>query len=283
MTKRMEGNWSIASMVIYEYVRLIDCLEKKMETASELSLEPMFPPMIRIARKYLNIALKCDTIVMAAFPHPAWRMMQFSKRFTSATTRITVLINSKFIEREALLESIKPPTPPPKPSQSDKNLNEPSDSEGDEFNFYPSNPDALEINTKLERYNNGDFPMDKKGNLLGWWKAHVKDFPVMASLARDHHACAASSATVDRTFSAAADVCASGRAGLAVRTIKRCISSHMWLCDGVRSKGEFANCQSVFNAAAESAKFKKRTNKANKKANADKAKAAKVQAEKGKK
>ncbi|KAH9455272.1 hypothetical protein Pst134EA_022747 [Puccinia striiformis f. sp. tritici] len=125
--------------------------------------------------------------------------------------------------------------------------------------------------------------MDKKGNLLGWWKAHVKDFPVMASLARDHHACAASSATVDRTFSAAADVCASGRAGLAVRTIKRCISSHMWLCDGVRSKGEFANCQSVFNAAAESAKFKKRTNKANKKANADKAKAAKVQAEKGKK
>ncbi|KAI9629707.1 hypothetical protein KEM48_012771 [Puccinia striiformis f. sp. tritici PST-130] len=95
------------------------------------------------------------------------------KRFTSATTRITVLVNSKFIEREALLESQKPPTPPPKPSQSDTNSNEhePSDSDGEEFNFYPANPDAVENNTELERYNNGDFPMDKKGNLLGWWKA----------------------------------------------------------------------------------------------------------------
>ncbi|POW18524.1 hypothetical protein PSHT_05729 [Puccinia striiformis] len=294
MTKRMEGNWPIASMVIYEYVRLIDSLEKKMETASESSLEAMFPPMIRIARKYLNIALKCDAIVMATFLHPAWRMMLFSKRFTSATTRITVLVNSKFIEREALLESQKPPTPPPKPSQSDTNSNEhePSDSDGEEFNFYPANPDAVENNTELERYNNGDFPMDKKGNLLGWWKAscniihpfqlkaHMKDFPVMASLARDYHACAASSATVERTFSAAADVCASGRTGLAVRTIERCISSHMWLCEGVRLKGDFANCQSVLDAAAESAKFKKRTNAANKQANAEKAK--KANAEKGK-
>ncbi|KAI9603468.1 hypothetical protein KEM48_001480 [Puccinia striiformis f. sp. tritici PST-130] len=204
------------------------------------------------------------------------------KRFTSATTRITVLVNSKFIEREALLESQKPPTPPPKPSQSDTNSNEhePSDSDGEEFNFYPANPDAVENNTELERYNNGDFPMDKKGNLLGWWKAHMKDFPVMASLARDYHACAASSATVERTFSAAADVCASGRTGLAVRTIERCISSHMWLCEGVRLKGDFANCQSVLDAAAESAKFKKRTNAANKQANAEKAK--KANAEKGK-
>ncbi|POW17296.1 hypothetical protein PSTT_00654 [Puccinia striiformis] len=226
MTKRMEGNWPIASMVIYEY-------------------------------KIPQHRLKCDAIVMATFLHPAWRMMLFSKRFTSATTRITVLVNSKFIEREALLESQKPPTPPPKPSQSDTNSNEhePSDSDGEEFNFYPANPDAVENNTELERYNNGDFPMDKKGNLLGWWKA---------------------SCNIIHPF----QLKVTGRTGLAVCTIERCISSHMWLCEGVRLKGDFANCQSVLDAAAESAKFKKRTNAANKQANAEKAK--KANAEKGK-
>ncbi|KAH9463556.1 hypothetical protein Pst134EA_015645 [Puccinia striiformis f. sp. tritici] len=250
MTKRMEGNWPIVSMVIYEYVRLIDSLEKKMAVAAGSSLEAMYPPMIRITKKYLKIALKCDSIVMATFLHPAWRMMLFSKRLEPPMTRrITELINNKFIDAES------------------------SDSEGDEFNFYPTNEAADNVvNTELERYNNGDFPMDKKGKLLGWWKAHAKDFPVMASLARDYHACAASSATVERTFSAAADVCASGRTGLAICTIERCISSHMWLCDGVPMEGKFADCQGVLDAAKESNKFKKRTNEANRRLNAAKTK-----------
>ncbi|POW13397.1 hypothetical protein PSTT_03773 [Puccinia striiformis] len=266
MTKRMEGNWPIVSMVIYEYVRLIDSLEKKMAVAAGSSLEAMYPPMIRITKKYLKIALKCDSIVMATFLHPAWRMMLFSKRLEPPMTRrITELINN----------NQKPPTPPPKASESDANPNsaESSDSEGDEFNFYPTNEAADNVvNTELERYNNGDFPMDKKGKLLGWWKAHAKDFPVMASLAQDYHACAASSATVERTFSAAADVCASGRTGLAICTIERCISSHMWLCDGVPMEGKFADCQGVLDAAKESNKFKKRTNEANRRLNAAKTK-----------
>ncbi|POW03961.1 hypothetical protein PSHT_11444 [Puccinia striiformis] len=217
MTKRMEGNWPIVSMVIYE-----------------------------ITKKYLKIALKCDSIVMATFLHPAWRMMLFSKRLEPPMTRrITELINNKFIDAES------------------------SDSEGDKFNFYPTNEAADNVvNTELERYNNGDFPMDKKGE-APWM---VEDFPVMASLARDYHACAASSATVERTFSAAADVCASGRTGLAICTIERCISSHMWLCDGVPMEGKFADCQGVLDAAKESNKFKKRTNEANRRLNAAKTK-----------
>ncbi|KAI9602633.1 hypothetical protein H4Q26_001924 [Puccinia striiformis f. sp. tritici PST-130] len=152
MTKRMEGNWPIVSMVIYEYVRLIDSLEKKMAVAAGSSLEAMYPPMIRITKKYLKIALKCDSIVMATFLHPAWRMMLFSKRLEPPMTRrITELINNKFIDAES------------------------SDSEGDEFNFYPTNEAADNVvNTELERYNNGDFPMDKKGKLLGWWKESNK-------------------------------------------------------------------------------------------------------------
>ncbi|KAI9626306.1 hypothetical protein KEM48_010558 [Puccinia striiformis f. sp. tritici PST-130] len=178
MTKRMEGNWPIVSMVIYEYVRLIDSLEKKMVVAAGSSLEAMYPPMIRITKKYLKIALKCNSIVMATFLQPAWRMMLFSKRLKPPMTRqITELINNKFIEREAFLESQKPPTPPPKASESDANPNsaESSDLEGDKFNFYPTNEAADNVvNTELERYNNGDFPMDKKGKLLGSAQSAVR-------------------------------------------------------------------------------------------------------------
>jgi hypothetical protein len=88
-------------------------------------------------------------------------------------------------------------------------------------------------------------------------QVHCKDFPVLGLLARDYLACPASSASVERTFSAAAQVCATGRSGLAVRTIDRCISSQMWLCNGVRMGGTFKDCQDVIDAARKNPKFKK--------------------------
>ncbi|KAH9457233.1 hypothetical protein Pst134EA_021116 [Puccinia striiformis f. sp. tritici] len=90
-----------------------------------------------------------------------------------------------------------------------------------------------------------------------WWKAHCKDFPVMGSLARDYLACAPSSATIERTFSAAARVCASGRSGLRIQTIERCISSHMWLRSSVRLGGTFTDCQAIIDAANKNPKFSK--------------------------
>ncbi|WAQ93058.1 hypothetical protein PtA15_18A114 [Puccinia triticina] len=46
-----------------------------------------------------------------------------------------------------------------------------SKSDGDKFNFYPENSQAVQLNTEIERYTNGDFPIDKKGCVLAWWKA----------------------------------------------------------------------------------------------------------------
>ncbi|PLW49720.1 hypothetical protein PCANC_10479 [Puccinia coronata f. sp. avenae] len=90
-------------------------------------------------------------------------------------------------------------------SESNEDGNSPkSDPELNAYNFFPIVPEAKQINTELQRYNNGAFPMDKKGCVLGWWKVHSKDFPILASLARDYLACAASSATVELTFLAAA-------------------------------------------------------------------------------
>ena len=130
---------------------------------------------------------------------------------------------------------------------------------------------VIEMSTKIERYNNGSFPIDKKGCVLNWWKAHCKDFPILGSLARDYLACPASSASVERTFLAAAKVCSTGRAGLAIRTIEHCISSHMWLRNGVKMGGDFSDCQALIDQAHTNPKFKKYKGKTRKSTKSTKA------------
>ncbi|KAI9617625.1 hypothetical protein H4Q26_012926, partial [Puccinia striiformis f. sp. tritici PST-130] len=144
------------AMVLYKYVRTRDFLGRKMEAAAATVLEPMFNPMIRVTQKYLDLALKCDTVVIATF---AWRMMLFNHRFSTHVTRISELIQLKFNDRESHLKSLQPESPPVKDLPSnlneDDNLN--SDSGGEEFNFYSKENKVVDINTELERYNSGVF------------------------------------------------------------------------------------------------------------------------------
>jgi hypothetical protein len=86
-------------------------------------------------------------------------------------------------------------------------------------------------------------------------QSQAPSFPVLASLARDYLACAASSASVERTFSAAADICTTSRGALAPQTIERCISSHLWIRKGVKTQTHFDDCQAVFDAAEKNPKF----------------------------
>ncbi|PLW21824.1 hypothetical protein PCASD_20286 [Puccinia coronata f. sp. avenae] len=174
MTKRMKGDGpKLAILVLYEYQRVLDSLEKKKSYAilTESELRPMFDPMIKFTKKYVLLALKCNTVVVATFLHPAWRMMLFQRRFESDVRRITNLIQHKFNDRENLLKSLRPESPPPKAAELETNPS-PSDpdSDGEAFNFYPQNPESPKINTEIKHYTNGDFPLDKKGCVLGWWK-----------------------------------------------------------------------------------------------------------------
>jgi hypothetical protein len=165
----MEGDGPKLPMVLYKYVRVLETLRKKRQAAHCTVLEPMFDLMIKITEKYIDRALKCDTVILATFLHPSWRMMLFNKRFGLEVQRINKLIQSKFDDQDAHLNSLQPEPLPQKDSQSQA---PPSDSEcdGDEFNFYPENPESLEANTEIQRYIKVDFPMDKKGCVLGWWK-----------------------------------------------------------------------------------------------------------------
>ncbi|POV94914.1 hypothetical protein PSTT_16571, partial [Puccinia striiformis] len=80
-------------------------------------------------------------------------------------------------------------------------------------------------------------------------QTHESEFPRLATVAHNVLACAGTSATVERTFSAAADVCTTGRKSLAAGTIEQCVSSHMWL------QKEFTDCPSVVNTATSNPKF----------------------------
>jgi hypothetical protein len=175
MTKRMEGDRPLIPMVLYKYVRLIDLLEKKKAESNLNSLGQMFDPMIERAKKYCDLAVKSNTVVLATFLHPAWRMMLFSDRFASQLPCIQLLISRKFDDRNTYLQSMQPASPPLEDSQSEPNKNTtPSDPKYDidnqKFNYYTTNPNAIEENTEMERYNKGDFPLDKRGKVLDWWK-----------------------------------------------------------------------------------------------------------------
>ncbi|PLW04347.1 hypothetical protein PCANC_28747, partial [Puccinia coronata f. sp. avenae] len=179
MTKRMEGDGPKLGMVLYEYDRVLNSLRRKEITARDTVLDPMFQPMLTITK---------------------------NKSFDKHTSHITDLINKKFKECKTALELLKPSSLEPKQTQSDPEIDAASTDEysnGKEYDFFQETLKLNNVNTELDQYNKSNFPMDKKGCALGWWKLHAKDFPVLSVLARDYLACPASSASVERTFSAA--------------------------------------------------------------------------------
>jgi hypothetical protein len=175
INKKMKGDGPKLPMVLYDYTQLLATLEKKKMALLSTSLEPMFDPMIQITKKYLNLAINCNTVALATFLHPAWRMMLFKLDFPTHVLRINKLIQEKFSRCKMYLNSLHPQTPPVA-AQSDVNAKAEDgqlDSNDDQYKFFPPDLQAVAINTEIERYNNGDFPLDKKGDLLGWWKVSL--------------------------------------------------------------------------------------------------------------
>ncbi|POW13177.1 hypothetical protein PSTT_03916 [Puccinia striiformis] len=198
-------------------------------------------------------------ILLATVVHPAWRMS---------------LIKDKFPEHEDIALSLVQAAFNAKQEAHNRMLPEPAapDSDEEEFNYYPVKNGLSQDTNELKKYLEGAYPLGKKGDPLNWWMTHQSEFPRLASVARDALACSATSATVERTFSAAADVCSPGRNSLAASTIERCVSSHMWLQKGIKADGEFSDCQSVIDTASANPKFATQVAHENKKYKAKKIK-----------
>lgn len=94
------------------------------------------------------------------------------------------------------------------------------------------------------------FPHLLTFQMYNFKKNKSSKYPVLASLARDYLSCCGSSAPAERTFSAAADVCASDRGSLSPWNIERLVGSRMWLRGGVKLEGKaWAELQAIADQA----------------------------------
>ncbi|KNE91858.1 hypothetical protein PSTG_14712, partial [Puccinia striiformis f. sp. tritici PST-78] len=166
----------------------------------------------------------------------------FPDYYTYTKSLLKILFDAKKSEINATKEPA--PAPPKKKSDNSKQaLNH-------KFDFFP---DTVEepVADELTTYLGGIYKLDSDSvsESLDWWKEHCREFPILALLAKDYLACCATSASVERCFSAAADTCSSDRGSLAARTIERCVSSHQWLAQGIKPDGDFETAQQIITFA----------------------------------
>ncbi|KAA1074467.1 hypothetical protein PGT21_006391 [Puccinia graminis f. sp. tritici] len=161
----MERDGPSCSMVLYEYSRLIETLEELKIASKGGILEGMFGPMIIVATKYKNLALKCEPILMATMLHPAWRLLLFANKFNSHHSLAQELFVRKFKEHQLL---IKPPTPSPTKEKTTA-----AESEDDGYNFYPTTTGGDDGEEELNRYHETKYLLGIKGDVLMWWKSYL--------------------------------------------------------------------------------------------------------------
>ncbi|OAV93847.1 hypothetical protein PTTG_27178 [Puccinia triticina 1-1 BBBD Race 1] len=113
ITKKMEGNTSSGSMMLGEYWGITSFLKKKLRAASKEEFHPMFVKMIDQTEKYVNKALKCDTIILATILNPTYWLSIFQTWYPAHQSIAKSLITREFdlrrIEYEANLTVSQPP------------------------------------------------------------------------------------------------------------------------------------------------------------------------------
>lgn len=88
---------------------------------------------------------------------------------------------------------------------------------------------------------------------------HTKDFPVLASLARDYLALSGTSRACKRTCSSAADIAVPGQASLSAKMIQKLVGVRKWLNSKIPLSSKFADV-AAYALAYESSKAKKQSN-----------------------
>ncbi|KAH9470628.1 hypothetical protein Pst134EA_033344 [Puccinia striiformis f. sp. tritici] len=244
LTKKMEGDYSSGCLIISEYQCMKAFINNKLTTAEDLDLQAMLRKMLTKTTTYLDEALACDVILIATALNPCFRLSIFQAWFPSYYTYTEELLRSLFNSKKAEIEATKEPAPEKqKKDKSRRTVNH-------EFDFFPETVEAP-VADELSVYLGGIYKLhsDHVKESLEWWKEHCQEFPILALLARDYLACCATSASVERCFSAAADTCSSDRGSLAARTIERCVSSHQWLAQGIKPDGDFQTAQQIITLA----------------------------------
>ncbi|PLW27414.1 hypothetical protein PCANC_23505 [Puccinia coronata f. sp. avenae] len=77
ITMRMEGDHSLACVLLSEYQYIIEFLKKRMQAPNYRNFAPMMRKMISKAKGYLDEALKCDAVILATIFNPAFQLLIF--------------------------------------------------------------------------------------------------------------------------------------------------------------------------------------------------------------
>ncbi|KNF06757.1 hypothetical protein PSTG_00072 [Puccinia striiformis f. sp. tritici PST-78] len=204
-TKKMEGDHSSASLMLSEYQCIKNFLEKQIAAAPEPKLKAMMVRMIKKTNTYLDEALSCNAIIQATILKPAYRLSIFEVLFTAHHTYAKALLQRHFNERKLEIEA-RTGTRASSPLAEVASKPTTNCRGGELFNFYPDSraaPPEEELATYIGWKHKLD--TDNAEEYLKWWGDHHQEFPILASMAKDYLACSATSAGVERCFSAAAD------------------------------------------------------------------------------
>ncbi|KAI7965180.1 hypothetical protein MJO29_003278 [Puccinia striiformis f. sp. tritici] len=261
LTSEMEGNSATGTHVIPKYLDLKEGLTEKISASKETeSLYPMYNAMLKKVERYLDEAVRCETLVMATIMHPCYRVHLFEFGYGVESNKASdalkllkrhfdlVKLSTKVPEINPdhdVIEIVKPP-----PVQSSSIL-------GRLTSRMTQQPTAQE--DEIEAYLKADIhfsadDLDHKTTPLKWWKANHKTYPTLAILARQYLGAAGSSCSVERLFSAASDVCSSNRGKLLPSTMSHCVSSLMWLRGDIPLTGDFIQAGNALKALIPSKK-----------------------------
>ncbi|POW19525.1 hypothetical protein PSHT_04527 [Puccinia striiformis] len=245
LTSQMEGNSATGAHVIPKYLELKESLTAKLLQAQmQDSLYPMYHAMLKRVERYLDEAMRCNTLVIATVMHPCYRMHLFELAFGPESTEVTKCLSLLDREFQRVKQTQQQPTDPDPditvikrpPGLVPTSLMErlatrmvqKATLQGNEIEAY------LNANISFEKG-----AIDHKTTPLKWWKANHLLYPTLAVLARAYLAVPGSSCAVERLFSAASDVCSSRRGSLLPSTMSHCVSSLMWLREDVLLDGDF--------------------------------------------
>ncbi|OAV85829.1 hypothetical protein PTTG_30242, partial [Puccinia triticina 1-1 BBBD Race 1] len=168
LTKKMEGDYSSACLLISEYQHIKSFVKKKMESSSDPDLSKMFTTMLTKTNTYLNKALKCDAILVATVLNPSFRLSIFKLSFPAKHEYTFNLMNKLVKTQKAQVEAASVPSRPAPPV-----VNKPKSSKKarEEIDYFP---DAVEApcTDELKIYLGGKYklPTSEASGCLKWWK-----------------------------------------------------------------------------------------------------------------
>ncbi|KAI9610408.1 hypothetical protein H4Q26_006547 [Puccinia striiformis f. sp. tritici PST-130] len=246
-----------------KYVKTSKLLEltNKISASKETELlYPMYNAMLKKVERYLDEAVRCETLVMATIMHPCYRVHLFELGYgvesNEASDALKLLkrhfdlvkLSTKVPEINPDPDVIEIAKPPPVQSSSilgrltSRMTQQPTAQE-----------DEIEAYLKADIHFSAD-DLDHKTTPLKWWKANHKTYPTLAILARRYLGAAGSSCSVERLFSAASDVCSSNQGKLLPSTMSHCVSSLMWLREDIPLTGDFIQAGNALKALIPSKK-----------------------------